>query len=175
MAKFKIVTDAETAVEEIPKFGAIGSEKAARIMISVLSKGKRISKALEAKRKELNAPAQLLIKGNGAKFSIMGKLDEVMAPQREKLLDWFKAPGSDKDQKPLPEYDMALEGNDGGVAKLKTLWDFEILDAKAFLKANPEFIGIDESKLKAAIRRKDEPIRELKGARIFNSKTLEIT
>lgn len=175
MAQFKIIVDAKKSVEPLTELEAPGNERQVRKLITAASMANRLVKKLEAKRKELNAPHQAKVKENGAQFGVMKLLENQVGRLRELILDFMRHP-TDAKQNALPAYDdIALEGLEGGVAKLKTLWDFSIDDQEAFLKAHPEYITVNESLLKTHIRRKEEPIRELTGVTISNEQTLELT
>lgn len=175
MAQFKIIVLAKKSLAPLAALKAPGNEKQARKLITAAAMANRLGKQLEAKRKELNKPHQEAVKENGAQFGVMGQLGTEVDRLRELILDFMKHP-TDSKQNALPAYDdIALEGVEGGVAKLKTLWNFEVDDEELLRKEHPELFVLDESAVKAMIRRKADPVRELPGVTISNEKTLELT
>jgi len=57
----------------------------------------------------------------------------------------------------------------GAVSSLTSVWKFEVLDLSAVPR---EWLVLDDSRVALSIRRKDSPIREIPGLRIYDDKQL---
>lgn len=62
-----------------------------------------------------------------------------------------------------------VRGHTAGTASFRTEWFFEIEDAD---KVPREFCSPDEKKIREAIRRSDNPVREMDGVRIYSEEVM---
>ena len=190
--KANIVKEVKKSQAVVLKCDCLGDSETAANRRNVLN---ALAKALENKRldfgrkitefkkgwdsffNDIKGPAEVEVKRiNGLLTGYQAKLREEQAEEerkrqaeiakREKIQEAHKAQGHQIDETPrealVPE---VVPMKTKMAAKMRTLWRYEILNAAEVPR---EYLCVDTVKIQKSITRKENPMREIPGVRIYS-------